>query len=301
MIRAFLLSLTLVVGGSPAFAQGAPDTSGTPAPAQTNVPLAESFELSGQYREAAVEYQRSAMLLPDSMSGSRHLAILKAADCYRLAGLYALASRQLERLEAEPALADSFAARASLLRAFCLRDQGDHRGALVALGLEGGTPREMPPAHRLMAAGELLHLRRWKPAQDLLRGGDPGTDGSSFEEGRQRLISLAQEGAVLKTPRPAIAVLLSAVLPGAGRAYAGHRAEGINSLVLHAVTTWQAVVGFRRDGTRSTRGWIAVGTGVVFYAGDLYGSAVTATRAAQGKWNEFSKRVDEAVARGLMP
>ena len=301
MTRALLLWFALAVGVGPACAQDAPDTSGTPALPLAAVPLAETFELSGQYREAAVEYQRCAMLLPDSMVEPRHRAILKAADCYRLAGLYALASRQLEHLEAEPALADSFVARAALLRAFCRRDQGDHRGALAALGLDGGTPRELPPSHRLVAAGELLHLHRWKPAQDLLRGGAPGPDGSSFEDGRQRLISLAEEGAVLKTPRPVIAVLLSAVLPGAGRVYAGHRAEGINSFVLEVVTAWQAVVGFDRDGTRSTRGWIAVGTGVVFYAGDLYGSAVTATRAAQKKWNEFSVRVDEAVAHGLTP
>jgi hypothetical protein len=301
MIRVLLLLIALAGSGSPTIAQGVPDSSDVSVFPQTTLPLAETFEQSGQYREAAVEYQRNAILLPDSMAEYRHRAFLKAADCYRQAGLYALAARQLERLEAVPALPDSFIARVSLLRAFCLRDQGDHRGALGALSVVGGTPTRIPPSHRLMAAGELLHLRRWTPALDLLRGCVPGTDGSSFEASRQRLISLAQEGAALKVPRPAVAVLLSAVVPGAGRVYAGHRAEGINSFVLHAVSAWQAVVGFDRDGTRSTRGWIAIGTGVVFYAGNLYGSAVTAARAAETKWNEFSQTVDEVVARGLMP
>jgi len=74
---------------------------------------------------------------------------------------------------------------------------------------------------------------------------------------------------------PLIAAGLSAILPGAGKFYAGNKGQGMYTLLISAVLGLQAWEGYRKDGPASFR-FIAYGT--IFtsiYIGTIWGSVFT--------------------------
>lgn len=73
---------------------------------------------------------------------------------------------------------------------------------------------------------------------------------------------------------PTKAALLSAVLPGTGKIYAGRWKDGLYSMIVIGLSGWQAYSGFK-NGSR-TKGYIFAGLTAFFYAGNIYGSAVAA-------------------------
>ncbi len=72
---------------------------------------------------------------------------------------------------------------------------------------------------------------------------------------------------------PFVAAALSAILPGAGKFYAGNKGQGMYTLLISAVLGLQAWEGYQKDGPSSFR-FIAYGT--IFssiYIGTIWGSA----------------------------
>lgn len=70
------------------------------------------------------------------------------------------------------------------------------------------------------------------------------------------------------------AAVLSAILPGTGKIYAGRWKDGLYSMVVICLSGWQAYSGFR-NGSR-TKGYIFAALTAFLYAGNIYGSAVAA-------------------------
>jgi TM2 domain-containing membrane protein YozV len=70
------------------------------------------------------------------------------------------------------------------------------------------------------------------------------------------------------------AVLLSTVIPGAGKIYTGDIGDGVTSLIATVVSAYLAVSNFQND--HKFRGWLFSGLTAFFYAGNIYGSAVSA-------------------------
>lgn len=81
---------------------------------------------------------------------------------------------------------------------------------------------------------------------------------------------------------PFLAGLLSSLVPGAGKIYTNQISEGLTSLVLNGLFAFLSYNNFKNDHT--TRGWIFAGVGAFFYAGNIYGSVVSA--------NIYNQRVD---------
>jgi hypothetical protein len=73
---------------------------------------------------------------------------------------------------------------------------------------------------------------------------------------------------------PAKAVLLSAVIPGAGRAYAGRKHDAFTSFMLFAMSTTFAVQTYREE--RPFAAPIFIGLATIIYGGELYGAYRTA-------------------------
>jgi TM2 domain-containing membrane protein YozV len=69
-------------------------------------------------------------------------------------------------------------------------------------------------------------------------------------------------------------VLLSAVIPGAGKIYTGEIGDGVTSLIATVVSAYLAVTNFQND--HKFRGWLFSGLTAFFYAGNIYGSAASA-------------------------
>jgi TM2 domain-containing membrane protein YozV len=71
-----------------------------------------------------------------------------------------------------------------------------------------------------------------------------------------------------------LAAILSAVIPGAGKIYAGETGDGITALILTGLFGFLAYDNFQAD--HKIRAWIFTGLTAFFYAGNVYGSAAAA-------------------------
>lgn len=68
--------------------------------------------------------------------------------------------------------------------------------------------------------------------------------------------------------------LLSALIPGSGKIYTGQISEGITAFLLNGLFAFISYNNFKNN--HNARGWIFAGVGAFFYAGNIYGSAVSA-------------------------
>jgi hypothetical protein len=92
---------------------------------------------------------------------------------------------------------------------------------------------------------------------------------------RLTLCSLVVSGQKLPQKSKFKACLLSAVLPGAGKFYAHRKTDALFAFILVGMTSWQAYVGFDRDGGGSVQGWIYGVLAGGLYLGNIYGAAVS--------------------------
>lgn len=88
---------------------------------------------------------------------------------------------------------------------------------------------------------------------------------------------------------PALAGLLSAVIPGSGKMYVGEWGDGITALVVTSLFAFLAYDNFCAEHT--TRAWIFTGLGAFFYAGNIYGSIASAQIFNAGIDFEFNERL----------
>lgn len=87
---------------------------------------------------------------------------------------------------------------------------------------------------------------------------------------------LANKAISIKKKSPALAGLMSAIVPGAGRFYAKDWKDGIVSMFFVGTMAFQSYRGFHQSGVKSTRGWIYGGVALGFHLGNIYGSVVSA-------------------------
>ena len=73
---------------------------------------------------------------------------------------------------------------------------------------------------------------------------------------------------------PALAGIMSAVIPGSGKMYVGEWGDGIMAFITTGLFAFLAYDNFRAD--HNTRAWIFTGLGAFFYAGNVYGSVAAA-------------------------
>lgn len=92
-----------------------------------------------------------------------------------------------------------------------------------------------------------------------------------------------------------LAGILSASVPGLGKAYAGRKMDGLATFITLAFFGWQAFDGYSHDGPASIKGAIFAACGSGLYVGNIYGS-VAAIDAENGKRKKaFGERVKFAV------
>ncbi len=70
---------------------------------------------------------------------------------------------------------------------------------------------------------------------------------------------------------PVKAAILSAIIPGLGKFYAGEFGDGITALLFTGLFTYLAVDKFQRD--QKTSAWLFTALAAFFYGGNIYGSA----------------------------
>ena len=95
------------------------------------------------------------------------------------------------------------------------------------------------------------------------------------------------EAAAVRLKSPALAGIMSGLVPSSGRFYARDWKDGLFSLVFMSTSAWQSYRGFQKKGAESVRGWAFGGIALGFYLGNIYGSAKAATRYNQLRRKEY--------------
>jgi TM2 domain-containing membrane protein YozV len=118
----------------------------------------------------------------------------------------------------------------------------------------------------------LLQQCRWKEAGSVVTRFVSTTSDSSIAP----LAELSQKGLALPHKSPVLSAALSALVPGSGKVYCGRIIDGIYSFLLVSGSSWLAYEGFRDHGVSSGKGWVFGSAATLLYAGNIYGSGVTA-------------------------
>lgn len=108
------------------------------------------------------------------------------------------------------------------------------------------------------------------------------------------LSDISRRGVLLKKKSPVLAGLLSTILPGSGKAYAGKWKDGLISFVMTTTASFVAIRGFVKDGN-SFYPWIMGSMAVAYYSGNIYGSTVAAKKYNTDKEDELAKQALDFV------
>lgn len=73
---------------------------------------------------------------------------------------------------------------------------------------------------------------------------------------------------------PVLAGILSSIIPGSGKIYAGETGDGIVGFLTSAIFSFIAYDNFKAG--HNSRGWVWAGVAAFFYAGNIYGSVAAA-------------------------
>jgi hypothetical protein len=231
------------------------------------IAFADYLSESGDCMRACLEYGRAlACVLPES---EKEKLLEKKARCYVVLGRYDTAAVLLGTLE-NGAHDDSQVLQygEELYRAFVAQGKLDSaRAAARMLKVKTGSVRALG-----MEVAACLNLDDTAGAASAFSAGPARMKSDSmiyplFDSWLARYKSLPRKSSVA-------AGLLSAVVPGSGKIYAGRMRDGLFAAGLTAFFSLQCYDGFRRYGYRSLKGWLFSIIALDFYAGNIYGSVI---------------------------
>ena len=226
----------------------------------------------GDYLRAAGEYQRYLFYQPRESEEMRY----KIALCYRFAGQTEQSIQNFQMLlQAYPEGRLTSQAYYQIGATYFLQDQFEQSVEFLREVLPHVTDaRQHAEAEQLIGLSYLMQ-KQWSEAGQVfktLRGSEVASVGQKAVV----YYSYAEKGADLPTRSPFLAGVLSTIVPGAGRLYAGRISDALTSLFIVGLTGWQAYDGFQRDGISSAKGWTLGTLSGIFYVGNIYGSVISA-------------------------
>jgi TM2 domain-containing membrane protein YozV len=153
--------------------------------------------------------------------------------------------------------------------------------------INNGLPVRQEYEHML---GSELLLKNWEKAYQLSRQDIPKTN---FKiSGLKRV---AEKSYSAKRKSPLVASLLSVIFPGAGKMYCGYWGDGAMSFLFTASTTFFAIRGFNKYGSKSVYPWIIGGLAVSYYGANIYGGATSAIRYNENIDHTFIHETEEIL------
>lgn len=114
---------------------------------------------------------------------------------------------------------------------------------------------------------------------DKLQSAENKIDSASFFKPFDKnesieLMKFYQRKINLDDKNPTLAAVMSAIIPGLGKIYTENYGDGITALLFTGVLTFLSIDNFNAG--HDFRGWLFAGLAGYFYAGNIYGSAVSA-------------------------
>ena len=244
--------------------------------------VADAFMQEHEYYRAITEYKRFLILFPESSRGD--YALFQTGTAYFRGGDNDGAAKNFSALR-EKYPQSLFAGEACFLEAMSYWKKKEYeKSGNLFLELVQAYP-DVSRAPAAMAAAALTELDRGntEAAGALLHRFVATYPDHPKIERVGEAISLLEGYADLPQKSMMLASIMSAVLPGAGYAYAGDYGTAFMSFVVNGAFIAGAWTAFAQE--LYAVGALVAGVGVPFYAGNIYGSAL-----AVKKWNYAVKQ-----------
>lgn len=113
----------------------------------------------------------------------------------------------------------------------------------------------------------------------------------AFSQEEGKLMENYRQIQTFRPKSPWVAGVMSVVIPGSGKIYAGKTGQGIITFIQNLALGLQAYEAYRRDGWKSPRFLVYGGLFTFFYVGNIWGSALTVHVRRQ----EFNDKVNEQI------
>lgn len=208
-----------------------------------------------QYTFASQEYERMHFLWPEDTT-----VLLEMVRTYRLSQDCSKFDRALQLLSLDHRINSNPDFTREYLR-FCLTCNIEH--PLYADLLSGLDPKDRD----FYSLSYLWANQKYDSAfsynnrhAESLRG--------NFRELYDLTVAFEQQ----RYKKPMLALAMSAVLPGSGKAYSKRWGDASISLLFVASSAFASYRAFKQKGIKSINGWIFGGVALSFYSSNLYGS-----------------------------
>lgn len=231
--------------------------------------FARYLKQSGQFSLASAELERLVFMHPESDSFK-----IELAESYLLQNDFPLAIRRMNQLQSE---ANPPINRIDNLMCWTLIRSGQFDAAAQYIS---ANQRIQPQAKTYYQSWSMLIQRKPKESAMLLQHAPADSIFNDLKFSQQQALNLRMK-------KPALAAIMSAIVPGSGKWYAGEKKDAAIGFVTIGVMAYQAWRGFNDKGTKSAYGWISAGLGAGFYLGNIYGAARSAKRYNDRKWNSI--------------
>jgi tetratricopeptide (TPR) repeat protein len=228
--------------------------------------FADSLYQSADYLRAAGEYQRYLRLADASID--RPALLMTIGRCFLL-GPHpekALAIFQ-QVIDAAATGAPARQARYEMARIHFSRE--NYLLSLQQLPLQPFEDGDFHRQYEELRLANLLCLHQWSAAQRLL-----SSQALAASPNIAQLRQVTAAGRAVSMKSAPVAMTLSALLPGAGKLYAGRTRDGLSALLLTSLMGYKASQAFDDHGRGSVSGWIYGLLGAGLYAGNIHGSGV---------------------------
>jgi hypothetical protein len=258
--------------------------------------FAEYLYQEEDYLRAAAEFQRYLIFAGESADTTPLL--LKIGRCLRLGKKPEKAISYFQRVVKGDSVKE-YKDDAIYQIALSYLEMGEYTQAIDHINRsKAHSPQYQKSLTNLLAVSH-LYMKNWEEAYKVLSFHrlKPSTlPDFSLETQLERI---AQDGMHLPRKKELIACLMSAIIPGTGKMYAGRFRDGLFSLLTIGIASWQACEGFKKDKLSSTRGWIYGALGSLLYLGNIYGSAVSVKLYNENLENDLLRRLDVIVETHL--
>jgi len=180
--------------------------------------------------------------------------------------------------------------RSRFFAAYNLAHTGDIRRARGIVAAMNGLPEGMEPAMKNFQLGGMALLARDYDAFTTHAASFSGRY-HAFATQEARLQVHHQSLLALPARSPLVAGVLSAAVPGLGKIYAGKTGEGIAAFIYTMAFGFTAYDFYRGAGPQSALFIVSAGIASVFYAGNIWGSAVAVNRKKYERNHELDQRI----------
>ena len=254
--------------------------------------LADAFLAEDEYYRAITEYKKFLFLFPDS--GKADYALFGVGTAYYRGEEYEPAARTFEAL-LEKYGKGAHAAPSAYFEGVSLWKLGRFDRAEAAFDRVAALePASEYAPLSLIGKSLLSYDARNDPGcrGELARFLENYPQDARAERVRQT-IALLDRNREVPRKSPAVAGVMSAVVPGSGYMYAGRYGDGVVALIVNGLFIAGTVAAIHQESYAVAA--IVGGIGLPFYVGNIYGSANAAT-----KWNiGVRKELREKIAVSL--